>query len=106
MLDKDMVTSISKMKIGEISQPVVFTGDQEKRGVRIIYLKSRSEPHRMNLRDDYSKISQMSLEEKKGLALDKWLKAKIPTYYIMVDNETSADCPKVQKYASTDTKGF
>jgi len=106
MLDKDMVASISKMKIGDISQPVAFTGDQDKKGVRLIYLKSRSEPHRMNLRDDYSKISQAALEEKKGLALDKWLKVKIPTYYIMVDNETSADCPKVQKYASTDTKGF
>jgi peptidyl-prolyl cis-trans isomerase SurA len=106
MLDKDMVTSISKMKIGEISQPFVFTGDQNKKGVRLIYLKSRSEPHRMNLRDDYSKISQMALEERKGQVLDKWLKAKIPTYYIMVDNETSADCPRVQKYASTDSKGF
>jgi peptidyl-prolyl cis-trans isomerase SurA len=60
----------------------------------------------MNLRDDYSKISQMALEEKKGQALDKWLKAKIPAYYIMVDNVTAADCPKVQKYASTDSKGF
>jgi peptidyl-prolyl cis-trans isomerase SurA len=105
-LDKDMVASLSKMKVGDISQPVAFTGDQNKKGVRLIYLKSRSEPHRMNLRDDYSKISQMALEEKKGLALDKWLKAKIPTYYIMVDNETSADCPRVQKFASTDTKGF
>jgi hypothetical protein len=48
----------------------------------------------------------MALEEKKGLMLDKWLKGKIPTYYIMVDNETSAGCPRVQKFASTDTKGF
>lgn len=105
-LDKEMVAAISKMKVGEISQPVTFTNEQNKKGVRIIYFKSRSEPHRMNLRDDYSKISQMALEEKKGMALDKWLKAKIPTYYIMVDNETSAECPKVQKYASTDSKGF
>jgi peptidyl-prolyl cis-trans isomerase SurA len=105
-LDKDMVASISKMKVGDFSQPVAFTNEQGKKGARIIYLKSRSEPHRMNLQDDYSKISQMALEEKKGLALDKWLKARIPTYYIMVDNITSADCPQVQKYASTETKGF
>jgi peptidyl-prolyl cis-trans isomerase SurA len=105
-LDKDMVASISKMKVGEFSQPIAFTNEQGKKGARIVYLKSRSEPHRMNLRDDYSKIAQMALEEKKGLALDKWLKTKIPTYYIMVDNITAADCPKVQKYASGDTKGF
>jgi peptidyl-prolyl cis-trans isomerase SurA len=104
-LDKDMVATISKMKVGDMCDPVVFTSDQNKKGVRIVFLKSRSEPHRMNLRDDYSKISQMALEEKKGQALDKWLRAKIPTYYIMLDTETAAGCPKVQKYAS-DTKGF
>ena len=104
-LDKDMVATISKMKVGEICQPVVFTNDQGKKGVRIVFLKSRSEPHRMNLHDDYSKISQMALEEKKAQALDKWMRTKIPTYYIMVDNETSTNCPKVQKYAS-DQKGF
>jgi peptidyl-prolyl cis-trans isomerase SurA len=104
-LDKEMVTTLSKMKVGDISQPTPFTGEGDKKGVRIIYLKSRSEPHRMNLHDDYSKISQMALEEKKSLALDKWLKAKIPTYYIMVDNVTGAECPSLQKYASPDVAG-
>jgi len=104
-LDKEMVASISKMKVGEYSQPVAFTGDQEKKGVRIIYLKSRSEPHRMNMHDDYSKISSMALEEKKAEALDKWLKKMIPTYYIMVDGATGAGCPNVQKYVSPDVAG-
>lgn len=40
----------------------------------------------MNMRDDYSRISQFALEEKKAKTLDKWMKAIIPTYYIMVDN--------------------
>jgi peptidyl-prolyl cis-trans isomerase SurA len=101
-LDKDLVATISKMKVGDISQPVAFTNEQGKKGVRIVYLKSRSEPHRMNLHDDYSKISTMALEEKKSQTLDKWLKAKIPTYYIMVEGDTGTDCPGVKKYASPD----
>ena len=105
-LDKDLVGMISKMKVGDISQPTPFSNDQQKKGVRIVFFKSRSEPHRMNIRDDYSKISQMALEEKKGQTLDKWMRTKIPAYYIMVDNITSADCPQVQKYASKDNKGF
>jgi peptidyl-prolyl cis-trans isomerase SurA len=104
-LDKDMVGMISKMKTGEFSQPTAFTDEQGKKGARIVYLKSRSEPHRMNLHDDYSKISQFALEEKKSKALDKWLKIKIPTYYIMVDPQSEADCPQLQKYASG-SKGF
>jgi len=104
-LDKDLVLMIGKMKVGEYSQPTAFTDEQGKKGARVVYLKSRSEPHRMNLHDDYSKISQMALEEKKALAMDKWLKEKIPTYYIMVDPEASADCPQLQKYQA-DKKAF
>lgn len=105
-MDKEMVAMIGKMKVGDFSQPTQFTGDGGKKGVRIVYLKSRSEPHRMNLADDYSKISQAALEEKKGLALDKWIKAKMPTYYIMIDGVTKQECPKMQQYASGDLKGF
>lgn len=104
MLDKDMVPMIGKMKVGEYSQPAPFTSERGSKGVRIVYLKSRSEPHRMNMHDDFSKIAQFALEEKKSKTLDKWLKDKIPTYYIMVDNATLQDCPMLQKYVVE--KGF
>jgi peptidyl-prolyl cis-trans isomerase SurA len=105
-MDKEMVAMLGKMKVGEVSQPTPFTSEQSKKGVRIVFLKSRSEPHRMNLTDDYSKIAQAALEEKKGLALNKWIKSKMPTYYIMVDGSAKSDCPKMQEYASTDVKAF
>jgi peptidyl-prolyl cis-trans isomerase SurA len=104
-LDKEMVATLSTLKVGDVSQPTAFVNEQGKKGARIVFLKSRSEPHRMNLRDDYSKISQMALEEKKSLALDKWMKARIATYYIMVDNVTSGDCPSVKKYVSAEVAG-
>jgi len=105
-MDKEMVTMLGKMKVGDFSLPTPYTGEQGKKGVRVVYLKSRSEPHRMNLADDYSKISGAALEEKKQLALEKWIKAKMPGYFIMVDNITKAECPKMQEYASTDLKGY
>lgn len=101
-LDKEMVGMLSKMKIGEISQPTSFEGEQGKKGVRIVYLKSRSEPHRMNMHDDYSKISAFALEEKKAKVLDKWIKEKIPAYYVMIDGSTSTECPLLKKF--TDEK--
>ncbi len=104
-LDKEMVGMLSNMKVGDISQPTRFESEQGKKGVRIVYLKSRSEPHRMNMQDDYSKISQFALEEKKSKTLEKWLSTKIPTYYIMVDDNMVEECPQVAKYA-TDTKSF
>lgn len=101
LLDKDMVGMLSKMKVGEYSQPVAYTDEQGKKGVRIIHLKSRSEPHRMNLADDYSKISGYALEEKKAKTLEKWIKDKLPTYYIMIDTETGRQCPQVNKFATS-----
>lgn len=99
-LDKEVVAMLDKLKIGELSQPVAFTNEQGKKGVRILYLKSRSEPHRMNVRDDYNKISQAALEEKKMITLDKWLNTRIPTYYIMVDPSTGT-CAQLQKWTGT-----
>ena len=105
MLDKDMVGMLGKMKVGEFSQPTPFESEQGKKGVRVVYLKSRSQPHRMNLQEDYSKISNFALEEKKSKTMEKWLKSKLPSYYVMIDPGTVEDCPQLQKF-STETKGF
>lgn len=88
-LDKDLVLMLDKMKVGEYSRPVPFLDEQQKAGVRIVYLKSRTEPHRENLKDDYNRISQRAVEMKKQLALEKWFASKIPSYYIMMDEEFS-----------------
>jgi len=98
MLDKDLVAMLDKLKPGDYSQPVVYD-ENTKKAVRIIHYKGRSEPHRLNLKDDYSRISQLALEEKKQKAVEKWLNEKIPTYYIMVDEE-GKECPTVKKWVS------
>ena len=80
-----------------IARPVFNNERTGKKGVRILYLKTRTEPHRMNLRDDYNKIKQAALEEKKYQSLEKWLDTHIPNYYIMVDPER-ATCQQLQKW--------
>ncbi len=104
-LDKEMVAMLGKMKVGEFSQPTAFESEQGKKGVRIVYLKSRTEPHRMNMKDDYSRISTFALEEKKGQTLDKWIKNKLPTYYVMVEPGTAEECPQLKKFDG-ETKSF
>lgn len=55
----------------------------------------------MNLRDDYNKIAEMALEEKKMQVLDKWLKERIPTYYIMIDPSLS-NCEQLNRWKLAD----
>ncbi len=104
--DKEMVKTLNGLKVGNYSQPTTFTNEQGKRGVRIIYLKSRTEPHKMNLNDDYSKISEMALSTKKNQTIEDWLDKKIPSFYVLVDKEAAAQCPNLQKYQATNNRGF
>ena len=101
-LEKNVVLALSKLKVGEVAQPTAFTNERTgKKGVRLIYLKSRSEPHRMNLKDDYNKIKQAALSEKKFKALDKWLTVHIPAYYIMIDQQETS-CPHMQRWTDAE----
>jgi peptidyl-prolyl cis-trans isomerase SurA len=88
-LDKEMVQMLAKtnLKVGEFSKPTPFLDERKKQGVRIVYLKSRTQPHRENLKDDYDRVAQRALEIKKQQALEKWFAAKIPSYYLMVDSD-------------------
>ncbi len=96
-LDKDMVIMLKDLRIGQYSQPIEFADESGKKGIRIVYLKTKTEPHRENLKDDYNRISQRALEDKKNEALDVWFNKKIPTYYILVDEEYKA-CPEMIKW--------
>ena len=98
-LDKDMVAMLKDLKVGQYSQPVPYTDERGRKGIRIVYLKSKTEPHRENLKDDYNRVSQRALEEKKNDALEKWFSKKIPTYYIMIDDEYR-NCEEMQKWVS------
>jgi peptidyl-prolyl cis-trans isomerase SurA len=86
-LDKDAVVALKNMKVGDISTPQSYTDERNRKVVRILYLKTRTEPHRENIKDDYNKLAQRSLEEKKQQALEKWFKEHIPNYYITVDKD-------------------
>jgi len=104
LLDKDLVAMLDKLKPGDYSQPVVFE-ENGKKGVRIVHYKSRSEPHRLNMKDDFSRISTMALEEKKQMTLEKWMKEKVPTYYIMIDDEIKS-CTDLTKWIGEKQKAF
>ena len=88
-LDKDVIPMLKNLKPGAYSQPMEYTDPSGKKGVRLVYLKTQTAPHRENLQDDYSKISQRALEGKKEIALEKWFNKRLSAYYIMIDPEYS-----------------
>lgn len=96
-LDPAMLALMKTLKVGEFSQPTEYADERGRKGIRVVYLKSQSQPHRENLKDDYSKIANRALEEKKEQALENWFYKKIKTYYIMIDKDYQ-NCEEMAKW--------
>jgi peptidyl-prolyl cis-trans isomerase SurA len=96
-LDKETVVMMKDLAVNEYSRPTPYLDQRGKQAVKIIYLKSRSEPHRENLKDDYNRVSQRALEIKKQQEMEKWFLSKVPNYYIKVDPQFES-CEMMQTW--------
>ncbi|NML67356.1 peptidylprolyl isomerase [Hymenobacter sp. RP-2-7] len=83
-LDPAIFFTIDTMKVGHITPPLAYRTDDGKDAMRILYLKSNTPPHQANLLDDYQKISQAALNEKKSKALEEWYEKNRNTVYLEV----------------------
>ena len=84
-LDPAMALMMDSMQVGQYSQPQTFRTERGGISTRIVYLRTRTAPHKANLRDDYGRIQAVALGNKKQQKLQSWLAEKIPTYYIRID---------------------
>lgn len=102
-LDKDVLLMLKDLKVGDISQPQEFDDRYaRKKGVRIIRIISKTEPHRENLKDDYDKVAARALDEKKNEALEEWFNKRIPTFYVNIDKEYQS-CPELHDWIEKST---
>jgi peptidyl-prolyl cis-trans isomerase SurA len=98
-LDPAMVMMLDSLKEGGFSQPQVFSNDKNEKSCRIVYVKSRVAPHKVNLKDDYSKIQELALSQKKMLHIEKWVQEQLPSYYLKIDPEYQS-CSTLSKWYS------
>jgi len=84
-LEASLFFVVDKLKVGEISKPVPMTTDEGKQAYRIIYLKSRTEPHVANLKEDYDFIQTAALSKKKIKVIEEWIQKKAAKTYIRID---------------------
>lgn len=88
-MDKNLVTTLNTMTVGEVSRPMQFMGTDGKPGYRMIKLKTRIDPHRTNLQEDYQKIMLMATEQKKKEKIKEWIKKRSKITYIHLDPQYS-----------------
>ncbi|PRY16271.1 periplasmic chaperone for outer membrane proteins SurA [Pontibacter ummariensis] len=95
-VDPSIFFVIDTMQVGDISKPIPFTTEDGREAVRIVSLKSKSKPHLANLKDDYQKIANAALGQKRSKAVDAWFRKNIGTVYIEIDPEYQ-DCGGLQQ---------
>jgi len=75
---------INKLEVGQISSPVPTQTEEGQEAFRLVKLKARTEPHRANLTDDYSLLTDWALMKKKEQKIIDWVNKNVENAYIMI----------------------
>jgi peptidyl-prolyl cis-trans isomerase SurA len=86
-LDPSIALMIDTMKIGSYSQPQTFDNGKGDKSCRIVFMKNITQPHKANLKDDYARIQEIALQQKKSKRLQGWIAEKSPSYYVKIETE-------------------
>jgi peptidyl-prolyl cis-trans isomerase SurA len=86
-IDPALFFVIDTMKVGSITQPIIYHMEDGTEAVRIVYYKTRVPPHQANLKDDYQKILTAAQEEKKNNAINQWFDKTKGEVYIDIHND-------------------
>ncbi len=96
-LDSEIYFAQDKLKVGEVSPPFERKDQSGEISYTIIKLLSRSTPHKANLTQDYKKISEVALEQKRSAYLIEWLIAHADQTRIEID-EAYYPCGLIEKW--------
>jgi len=98
-IDQRLFLTVEALEAGEISKPVKTQSPDGKESYNLFFLKSQSEPHVANLKDDYQRVQQAALAKKQTEVIQKWINDKAKKTYIRLD-EAYKDCPFTHQWAT------
>lgn len=102
-LEPEIYFAIDTMQVGDISAPVPFKLGPGDNAYRLVYLKSRTKPHKASLALDYSKIKAATIEQKKGKLINEWVTDRVNSTFIDID-ESYHYCPIIKAWVQQSSK--
>lgn len=96
-LPTDVYFAIDTLDEDELSSPIEYQDARGNLQYRIVVPLNQTEPHRANLRQDYSKIQGAALEDKKMREMSFWVTDKVGRTYIKVDDSYKS-CETLDKW--------
>ena len=77
---------IKNLDLGEISESYESEDKHGKIIFKAVVLRSRTNPHIANIKEDYDLMKQMTMYNKQNEIIDNWVKEKIESTFIRLDN--------------------
>lgn len=96
-IDQRLFLTVENMQPGDISKAVKTQSPDGKEAYNLFFLKTKTEPHVANMKDDYQRIQQAALGEKKNKAIEKWINSKAAETYVKID-DAYKDCPFAHRW--------
>lgn len=84
--------ALKKLDIGQISEPFEAQNEKGKTVFKIIYKKSETKPHTINLKEDYQQVQNMAFANKKDLEVKAWVAKKQKETYVKIPGSLNK-CP-------------
>jgi len=86
-MDPALFFALDSLNVGEISKPSFVELGPNQTAIRILYFKKEVPPHKANLKDDYEKLKNATMQMKKMEKRNEYLDKKIKEVYIEIDPE-------------------
>ena len=86
-IDPMLFFTIDTMQIGTLSRPLPYRTPTGKKAYRVLYYKRKIPPHQATLSQDYPKIREAALAQKKEKEIKQWVKRVQKEAYIQRTQE-------------------
>jgi peptidyl-prolyl cis-trans isomerase SurA len=86
-LPPDVYRVVRQLQVGEISEPFQTVDNSENTVFWLVRLDRQTEPHRANLKDDYSYLEELTLSDKRSEVFMDWIMEKMKVTYIRISDQ-------------------
>ena len=99
-VDPSLYLMLDRLKLNEIAGPEIAQMRDGTRAYRLVKLIKVTEAHTANLKQDYQRIQALALSTKQTDVVNQWIKDRVDSFYIRVD-ESYATCKFKYKWLAT-----
>lgn len=86
-VDPSVFFQLEKLEAGEISEPIQSLNSEGNTSFKILYLISRSEPHKANLEKDYQRIQDAARVDKENKVLEDWIDKQLESTFVELSDD-------------------